>query len=111
MYQAPLPSSTTGRTCPACRQPAMSLIERVVWRPFESHACQACGATLIRPRGTYFLFWLPLSLMVMLIVATVIQPSIYTAFFDRLALFGPIIIGVQLLNAWLEYRYSPIKIK
>ena len=110
MYQAPLPSATTGCRCPAGHQ-AMTLIERLLWNPLYPYSCKVCGQTLRRPRAMFFLGVVPIGLMLFMFITTMFWPGLADRFFDAVPFSVLPFFLMQLIAAALEYRYSPIVIR
>jgi hypothetical protein len=111
MYQAPLPSSTTGCTCPAGPHRSMTLIQRITWNPLYPANCQTCGAPLARRRAILFFGWVPGTILIFLLLSFLFWPNLLEGLADYFFMVVPGLIIVQLIIAWLEFRYDPITVK
>jgi hypothetical protein len=111
MYQAPLPASTTGCTCPAGPHRSMTLIQRITWNPLYPADCQTCGAPLARRRAILFFGWVPGILFSFALLSLIFWPNLFDRFFDYLYIGAPAIFILQLIVVWLEFRYDPITVK
>jgi hypothetical protein len=111
MYQAPFPASTTGCTCPAGPHRSMTLIQRITWHPLYPANCQTCGVPLARRRALLFFGWVPATTLIFMLLSFLFWPNFVDVFIEYLHIWAPVIFSLQLISAWLEFRYDPITVK